>query len=99
MGNKRAAGPGFANAGQAVQAIMSGMQFLAGSDHVALTAAERAGCLQGLETAEAVLTAARAGVGGGAGRPGGFGGEGHPAGTRGVGYAPQITPARTGRRK
>ena len=93
MGNTTTAAAGYASTGQAVRAVMSGMKFLAGSDHVALTAAERAECLTGLEQAEAVLTAARAGLVGAADRLGDFGIEGHRAVTGWLVNATKITRA------
>ena len=62
MGRSSAAGFRCRDAGQAVRAVMSGLRFLAGSDATALTAAERSGCLLGLEHAEGVLVLARAGL-------------------------------------
>jgi hypothetical protein len=93
MGKNTTAARGYANTGQAVQAVMSGMRFLAGSDHVALTAAERADCLAGLEEADAVGTAARAGLLGAADRLGDFGVEGHRAVTGWLTSATKITRA------
>ena len=47
-----------ATAGEALSAISAGLSFLNGADVASLTTAEQAGCLRGLELAEAMHTAA-----------------------------------------
>jgi hypothetical protein len=50
------------NAGQAVALVQAGLSWLASADPAALTTAEQADCLRGLERTESMHTAARAGV-------------------------------------
>jgi hypothetical protein len=49
----------FASATQALEVVRAGLRFLAAADATAMTAAERAACLRGLELADAAATAAR----------------------------------------
>src|SRR5579859_3825384 len=52
----------FASATQALEVVRAGLRFVAEADATAMTAAERAECLRGLEKADAVATAARSSV-------------------------------------
>ena len=52
----------FASATQALEVARAGLRFVAMADAAAMTAAERAACLRGLEKADAVVTAARTSV-------------------------------------
>jgi Domain of unknown function (DUF222) len=52
----------FASATQALEVVRAGLRFVAMADATAMTAAERAACLRGLEKADAVATAARISV-------------------------------------
>jgi Domain of unknown function (DUF222) len=52
----------FASATQALEVARAGLRFVAMADAAAMTAAERAACLRGLEKADAVATAARTSV-------------------------------------
>ena len=52
----------FASATQALEVARAGLRFVAMADATAMTAAERAACLRGLEKADAVATAARISV-------------------------------------
>ncbi len=54
--------PAFASIGEAMEAARAALGYLATADATALAAETQAECLQGLERAEAVLTAARASV-------------------------------------
>ena len=54
--------PAFASVGEAIEAARAALGYLAAADVTALAAETQAGCLRGLERAEAVLTAARASV-------------------------------------
>ncbi len=51
-----------ASASEALDMVHAGLAFLAAADAAAMGAAERAGCLRGLEQADAVATAARTSV-------------------------------------
>jgi Domain of unknown function (DUF222) len=51
-----------ASASEALDMVHAGLAFLAAADATAMGAAERAGCLKGLEQADAVATAARTSV-------------------------------------
>src|ERR1700759_1726132 len=52
----------FASATEALEVARAGLRFVAQADATAMTAAERAECLRGLEKADAVATAARSSV-------------------------------------
>src|SRR4051794_20951042 len=52
----------FASATQALEVVRAGLRFLATADATAMTAEEQAGCLRGLEKADAAATAARTSV-------------------------------------
>jgi hypothetical protein len=52
----------FASATEALEVARAGLRFVAMADAAAMTAAERAACLRGLEKADAVATAARTSV-------------------------------------
>jgi hypothetical protein len=52
----------FASAVEALEVARAGLRFVATADATAMTAAERADCLRGLEKADAVATAARTAV-------------------------------------
>src|SRR4051794_34507826 len=52
----------FASAVDALAVARAGLRFVAEADATAMTAAERAACLRGLEQADAVATAARTSV-------------------------------------
>ncbi len=54
--------PAFASAADALEAVRAGLRFVAAADATAMTSAERAACLRGLERADAALTAARTSV-------------------------------------
>ena len=54
--------PVFASASEALDMVHAGLVFLAAADATAMGAAVRAGCLRGLEQADAVATAARTSV-------------------------------------
>src|SRR5215471_10835433 len=54
--------PVIASANEAMAMVHAGLAFLAAADATAMGAAERAGCLRGLEEADAVATAARTSV-------------------------------------
>ena len=54
--------PAFASVGEAIEAARAALGYLAAADATALAAETQAGCLRGLERAEAVLTAGRASV-------------------------------------
>ena len=52
--------PVFASVGEAMEMVQAGLSYLAAADAVQLAAQTQAECLQGLEQADAVATAARA---------------------------------------
>src|ERR1700759_5455042 len=52
----------FVSAAQALEVVRAGLRFVAMADAAAMTGAERAACLRGLEKADAVATAARTSV-------------------------------------
>src|SRR3954452_24676860 len=52
----------FASATDALDMVRAGLRFLATADATAMTTAEQAACLRGLEKADAVATAARTSV-------------------------------------
>jgi Domain of unknown function (DUF222) len=52
--------PVFASVGEAMEMVLAGLSYLAAADAVQLAAQTQAECLQGLEQADAVATAARA---------------------------------------
>ncbi len=52
--------PAFASVGEAMEMVQAGLSYLAAADAVQLAAQTQAECLQGLEQADAVATAARA---------------------------------------
>jgi hypothetical protein len=57
--------PAFASATDALEVVRAGLRFLAAADATAMTAAERAACLRGLEKADAAAVAARTSMLGG----------------------------------
>ena len=52
----------FASAADALEVVRAGLRFVAAADATAMTGAERAACLRGLEQADAAATAARTSV-------------------------------------
>ena len=82
--------PAFASATEALDVVRAGLRFLATADATAMTAAERAACLRGLERADAVATAARTSMLGGFGAGQDYVDDGD--------YRPVVVAASTGPR-
>jgi len=79
-------------AAQAVAMARAGLTWLAGADATALTGAEQAECLRGLERAEAVHTAARAKVLAAFCSSGGYEDDGHGSAKTWLKWQTRITP-------
>jgi hypothetical protein len=81
----------FASATDALEVVRAGLRFLATADATAMTTAEQAACLRGLEKADAVATAARTSVLGAFGAGQGYADDGDYSARSWLEHRTQVT--------